>query len=311
MIEFNHKPIMLNECISGLNIKSNGTYLDCTVGGAGHSFEIAKNLVDGKLLCLDKDETALEVSKERLSCFKDKVLFYHTDFKNFYEAMKFYNIIAFDGILIDLGVSSYQIDTPSRGFSYIKEAKLDMRMDKSQELTAYDVVNNYSKQQLAKIFKEYGEEQFANNIAKNIEEERIISPIETTTELASIIEKSIPAKIRFKGGHPAKKVFQALRIEVNGELDKLYETITALARSLKSGGRMAVLTFHSLEDRIVKQAFNALNTDCICPPEIPICVCNHKKEVKLVNKKPIVASKEEQQENSRSHSAKLRIIEKV
>ena len=311
MVEFNHKSIMLSECISGLNIKPNGTYLDCTVGGAGHSFEIAKKLVDGKLLCLDKDETALEVSKERLGCFKDKVLFYHTDFKNFYEAMKFYNIDAFDGILIDLGVSSYQIDTPSRGFSYIKEAKLDMRMDKSQKLTAYDVVNNYSKQQLAKIFKEYGEEQFANNIAKNIEEARLISPIETTTELASIIEKSIPAKIRFKGGHPAKKVFQALRIEVNGELDKLYETITALARSLKSGGRMAVLTFHSLEDRIVKQAFNALNTDCICPPEIPICVCNHKKEIKIINKKPIVSSKEEQQENSRSHSAKLRIIEKV
>ncbi len=311
MIEFNHKPIMLKECIDGLNIKPDGTYLDCTVGGAGHSFCIAQKLgVGGKLVCLDKDDVALSVSKERLKQF-DNVQFYHTDFKDFENAKEKFGISKFDGILVDLGISSYQIDTAERGFSYLKDARLDMRMDRSQALSAYDIVNTWTKQDLAKIFREYGEEMFAHNIAKHIVEARETKPVETTLELAKIIEISIPAKIRFKGGHPAKKVFQALRIAVNKELDRLYETILDLARSLNPKGRMAVLSFHSLEDRIVKQAFNFLSSDCICSPQIPVCVCNHKKEIILVNKKPIIADKIEQDENPRSHSAKLRIVEKI
>lgn len=311
MTEFNHKPIMLTECTENLNIDPDGTYLDCTVGGAGHSTEIAKRLKNGTLLCLDKDEDALKTSKERLKQFGDKVKFYHTDFKNFEEAQKFYNIQKFDGILIDLGVSSYQIDTASRGFSYMHNGTLDMRMDKRQEFSAYDIVNNYTYEKLVQIFKEYGEEQFANNIAKHIVKDRELKPIQTTFQLNDIIEKSIPAKIRFKGGHPAKKVFQALRIEVNGELDDLFETVVSLARNLNSKGRLAVLTFHSLEDRIVKKAFNMLSSDCLCPPQIPICVCGHQKEIKLINKKPIMASIDEQLENSRSKSAKLRVAEKI
>jgi len=310
-MEFAHKPVMLSECIEGLKINPKGIYLDCTVGGAGHSTEIAKKLKTGTLLCLDKDEIALKVAKERLSEFGEKVKFFHCDFKDFEQAKQSYKIDAFDGILIDLGISSYQIDTPERGFSYMHEGALDMRMNQSQELTAYEIINQWSQAELVHIFKEYGEEQFANNIAKHLVNERAKQPIKTTFDLVKIIEQSIPAKIRFKGGHCAKKVFQALRIVVNGELDGLYETLLALARNLKPQGRLVVLTFHSLEDRIVKRAFTLLATDCLCPPKAPICTCGHHHEVIWVNKKPIVASEQEQTENSRSHSAKLRVVEKV
>jgi len=310
MIKFEHKPIMLDECINALNINPNGVYLDCTVGGAGHSQEIAKKLKNGTLLCLDKDEDAINVSKDRLKNFEN-VKFFHCDFKEFEKALQFYNIEKLDGILIDLGVSSYQIDTPERGFSYMHNSYLDMRMDKSQKKSAYDVVNFYSQKELATIFKEYGEEQFANNIAKHIVLNREQKPIKTTFELVEIIQKAIPAKIRYSGGHPAKKVFQALRIEVNDELLNLFETIQKLFSHLNTKGRFVVLTFHSLEDRIVKKAFNLFSTDCICPAEVPICNCGHKKEGILISKKPIIATEKEMQENPRSHSAKLRIIEKL
>ena len=309
-MDFKHYSVMKQECIDALNIKSDGIYLDCTVGGAGHSFEIAKKLKSGKLLCLDKDEVALNFSKEKLKDFKN-VLFYKCDFKDFKQAMENYNIEKFDGILIDLGVSSYQIDTAERGFSYMHNAPLDMRMNQEQTFSAYDIVNKWQEKDLAKIFFEYGEEKFSRQIASNIVKARKQKPIESTFELVEIIEKSIPAKFKFSGGHPAKRVFQALRIEVNSELEGLYECLIELARSLNVGGRMAVLSFHSLEDRIVKQAFALLSKDCICPPKIPICVCNHKAEIKLINKKPILATEQELSENSRSHSAKLRIIEKI
>lgn len=309
-MEFNHYSVMKQECIDGLNIKEDGIYLDCTVGGAGHSYEIAKKLKNGKLLCLDKDTIALNTSKERLQEFKN-VLFYHCDFKNFKEAMEFYNIEKFDGILIDLGVSSYQIDTAERGFSYMHNAPLDMRMNQEQLFSAYDLINKWSEADLSQIFYEYGEERFSRQIAKNIVLKRKEKPIETTFELVEIIEKSVPAKFRFSGGHPAKRVFQALRIEVNDELEGLYDCLVNLARSLNKGGRMAVLSFHSLEDRAVKQAFNMLSSDCLCDKKLPICVCNHKAEIKLINKKPIIATEEELKQNSRSHSAKLRVIEKI
>lgn len=309
MINFCHKPIMLSKVLDGLNIKKSGTYLDCTVGGAGHSIEIAKKLESGLLICLDKDQDALSVSTLRLKDFNAKL--FHCDFKDFESVLEKLKIEKLDGILVDLGVSSYQLDTKERGFSYNIDSRLDMRMDKSQPLSAYEVVNEYSKEDLIRIFKEYGEEQFANNIAKHIVQDREQKPIKTTFELVEIIKKAIPAKIRFKGSHPAKKVFQAIRIEVNKELDKLYDTILKLFCHLNSGGRLAILTFHSLEDRIVKKAFNFLSSDCVCPSSVPICVCGHKKEGILLPKKPIVADDEELKDNNRAHSAKLRIIEKI
>ena len=309
MINFCHKPIMLSKVLDGLNIKKSGTYLDCTVGGAGHSIEIAKKLESGLLICLDKDQDALSVSTERLKNFNVKL--FHCDFKDFESVLENLKIEKLDGILVDLGVSSYQLDTKERGFSYNIDSRLDMRMDKSQSLSAYEVVNEYSKEDLIRIFKQYGEELFANNIAKHIVLDRTKKPIETTFELVEIIKKAIPAKIRFKGSHPAKKVFQAIRIEVNKELDKLYDTILKLFAHLKPCGRLAILTFHSLEDRIVKKAFNFLSSDCVCPSSVPICVCGHKKEGVLPSKKPIVADEEELKDNNRAHSAKLRIIEKI
>ena len=311
-MEFKHFSVMLNECIEGLNIQPAGIYIDGTLGGAGHSFEIVKKLSNkGKLIAFDKDETALEFSKEKLCQSLDKVQFIHNDFKNFASELDKLGIEKVDGILLDLGVSSYQIDTAERGFSYIQDAPLDMRMDTSATLTAYEVVNKYTENELVDIFSKYGEEPYSKRIANSIVENRKISPINTTLELAKIIEKSVPAKDKHKNGHPAKRVFQALRIEVNGELDKLYDCILNMARRLNTNGRMCVLNFHSLEDRIVKDAFNLLNSDCICDKHLPICVCHHKKEVILVNKKPITSSEEELKINPRSHSAKLRIIQKV
>lgn len=312
-INFNHKPVMLNEVLSGLNIDPEGLYIDCTLGGGGHSEKILEKLSPkGQLIGLDKDSDAIQFTTDRLSAKFQNFSSYHIDFKDVKEVVDYlqiYNQIS--GVLIDLGVSSYQLDTADRGFSFRLDGPLDMRMDKEQELSAYMVVNTYSYEDLCKILFEYGEEEFARQIAKNIIKQREISPITTTKQLADIIEKSMPAKVVFKRGGAHKKTFQAIRIEVNGELDRLYETIEFLAQNLKKGGRMAVLTFHSLEDRIVKRAFKDLSTDCICPPKTPICICGHKAIAQLVNRKPIIASTQEQEQNSRSTCAKLRIIERI
>lgn len=312
-INFNHKPVMLNEVLSGLNIDPDGLYIDCTLGGGGHSEKILEKLSPkGRLIGLDKDSDAIQFTTDRLSAKFQNFSSYHIDFKDVKEVVDYlqiYNQIS--GVLIDLGVSSYQLDTADRGFSFRLDGPLDMRMNKEQELSAYTVVNTYSYEDLCKILFEYGEEEFARQIAKNIIKQREISPITTTKQLADIIEKSMPAKVVYKRGGAHKKAFQAIRIEVNGELDRLYETIEFLAQNLKKGGRMEVLTFHSLEDRIVKRTFKDLSTNCICPPKTPICICGHKAIAQLVNRKPIIASKQEQEQNSRSTCAKLRIIERI
>ena len=309
-INFNHIPIMLNDVLSGLNINPDGIYIDCTLGGGGHSSKILEKLSPrGLLIGLDKDQDALDYTNkkfERYTNFKS----FHTDFKQVNEVLDYLQIDSIDGALLDLGVSSYQIDTRERGFSFRFDATLDMRMDKSQKLTAYDVVNNYTLENLTKIFFEYGEEEYSRQIAKNIVKQRELSPIKTTKELAEIIENSMPKRVVYSRGGAEKKVFQAIRIEVNGELDGLYETILFLAKKLKSGGRIAVLTFHSLEDRIIKQAFKELTTGCKCPPKTPVCICGHKAIGKLINKKPIIATDEEIKVNPRSTSAKLRIFER-
>ena len=299
---------MLKEILSGLNIKPDGIYLDCTIGGAGHSKEILKHISNkGRLIGIDKDQDALDVCKERLKDYNNVTLV-KADFKDVQKVLDDLNIQGIDGVLIDLGVSSYQLDNPERGFSFRYDAKLDMRMDKSQKLSAYEVVNTYSKQHLTRILAEYGEEEYASSIANNIVNNR---PIETTKQLASIIEKSMPTKVVFKRNGAHKKTFQAIRIEVNGELDRLFETINYLISKLNKGGRIAILSFHSLEDRIVKNAYKINATGCLCPPKTPICICGHKQTLKLVNKKPVMASLQEQKENPRSTSAKLRIGEKI
>ncbi len=311
-MEFKHIPVMLYECIDGLNIKPDGVYVDCTLGGAGHSLEIAKRLSsNGTLICIDKDIEAINASKQRLQGQKPNIIFVNDDFKNFQNIISQCGYENVDGVLIDLGVSSYQIDNGERGFSYRFDAPLDMRMNKSQSLSADTVVNEYSYEQIVKILFEYGEESFAKSIARNIVKERENKRIETTLQLVKIIEKSVPAKVLHKGGSVAKKTFQAIRIEVNGELEDLDRVLNQMVNSLNINGRLVVLTFHSLEDRIVKNVFKDNATGCICPKELPICVCHHKEAIKLVNKKPIIATAEELKNNSRSTSAKLRIAEKV
>lgn len=304
-MEFNHVSVLLNEVIGTLDIKEGGVYLDCTMGGAGHSFEIAKKMKSGKLICVDKDDDALKAGKEKLKQF-DFVKFIKSDFKDLETKILFEE---FDGILIDLGVSSHQIDTAERGFSFLRNSKLDMRMDRTQKLSAFEVVNGYDKQKLEKILFEYGEEKFAKQIVSKIIEKRKTKPIETTFELRDIIESAIPAKYKFSGG--CQKTFQAIRIEVNGELDKLYETILFFISKLKKGGRIAIISFHSLEDRIVKNAYNFCLKECLCPPKTPICICGHKKTLCLVSKKPIEASSQELEANPRSRSAKLRVGQKI
>ncbi len=310
-MEFKHTPIMLFECLDGLDIKPNGIYFDGTLGGAGHSSEILKRLKTGKLIATDKDEEALAVATERLSKISKNFVAVKSDFKQFDKVLDDLGVEKIDGVLLDLGVSSYQLDNAQRGFSYIADAKLDMRMDKSSALTAEDVVNNYSAEALTKIFYEYGEETFTKEIVKNILKFRETERITTTKQLADIIKMSVPKKVQIAKGNPCKKVFQAIRIEVNGELANLYDTICKMIDRLKVGGRIAIITFHSLEDRIVKDAFKFCATDCICPKNIPVCVCLHKAKVKLITKKPILPSDKEQKENSRSTSAKLRIAEKI
>ena len=309
-MEFKHKSVLLQECIEGLNIKENGIYVDGTLGGAGHSSEILKKLSSkGKLIGIDRDEEALKAAKERLKEYEN-VVYLHGNHDDIKELLKSIQIDKVDGILLDLGVSSYQLDERARGFSYMGEATLDMRMDKTQELTAKDVVNNYTEEKLSRGIEEYGEERFAKNIARNIVKERQNSPIETTMQLVDIIRRSIPIS-KQKDGHPAKRTFQAIRIEVNNEIEPLKETIRNCIECLKPEGRLCVITFHSLEDRAVKQAYSDAEGKCTCPKDLPYCVCGYHSEGKIINKKPIVASKEEQEENSRSKSAKLRIFEKA
>lgn len=309
-MEFKHIPVLLNECIEGLAIKPNGIYVDCTLGGAGHSSKIVEKLDSGKLIAIDKDEDALKAAKERLKEYSDKVIYIHDDFKNAIANLDKLGIDKIDGVLIDLGVSSYQLDNAERGFSYNQDARLDMRMNREQSLSAYEVVNTYSEKELADIMWIYGEEKLSRKIAYNIVKKREKSPIETTMQLAEIVLESYPAKLRWKGGNPCKRTFQAIRIEVNGELRGLKEAIEDLALRLNVDGRMCVITFHSLEDRIVKQTFINLEKDCICPPNQPICTCNKRSEVKILTKHPLVATEEELEINTRSQSAKLRIIQR-
>ncbi len=310
-MEFKHKPVLLKETIDGLNIKEDGIYVDGTLGGAGHSIEILKNLDSSKgiLIGIDRDEEALNAAKQNLSKYSN-VIYIHNNHDNIQEILKELNIEKVDGILLDLGVSSYQLDERNRGFSYLGSNDLDMRMDKTQRLTAQEVINNYSEEHLANIIYEYGEEKFSRQIAKNICIQRAKNKIEKTDELVKIIENSIP-KFNPKEGHPAKRTFQAIRIEVNNEIKPLEDTILKSIDALKSGGRLCVITFHSLEDRAVKNAMNRAKGVCTCPKDIPYCVCGAKVLGKVITKKPIIASDEEQKENTRSKSAKLRIFEKI
>lgn len=309
-MKFEHKPVLLNEVITGLNIKPSGVYVDCTVGGGGHSFEIIKRAKKGHLYAFDRDEEAINASKERLKQF-DNVTFIHDNYKNAKEDLDNLGVAGVDGVLVDLGVSSPQLDHGERGFSFLHEGRLDMRMDRRQKLSAYEVVNTYPREKLVDILYKYGEESNAKNIVQKIIEAREKSPIETTMELKNIVESAFPKKVIYGKGGVSKQTFQAIRIEVNGELEGLEQALSDLAGKLSSGGRMAVISFHSLEDRIVKNLFKNLSTDCICPPKTPVCICGHKASVKLINKKPITASKEELEFNPRSSSAKLRIIEKL
>lgn len=311
-MEFSHKPVMLAECIEALDIKPNGIYLDGTMGGGGHSREIAKRLTaGGRLIAVDRDADAHEAARERLREYIDRVTFIRDDFKNACADLDELGIGGLDGVILDLGVSSWQLDSAERGFSYMKDAPLDMRMDRSAGESAYEVVNGYTESELVRILREYGEEKLAGRIAARIVREREKAPIRTTLQLAELVAGCYPAATRHKFGNPAKRTFQAIRIEVNGELEGLSEAVTALARRLVSGGRMAVIAFHSLEDRIVKNAFRQMSLSCTCPPDFPVCVCGKVKEVELVNSKPITASAAELRENPRAESAKLRIIRRT
>lgn len=308
-MEFNHISVLLDECIQGLNIKSKGIYIDGTAGGAGHSTEIAKKLSQsGKLFAIDKDPNAILVAKERLLPYKMATVI-QNDFSNIEDIAKEQQITQVDGILLDLGVSSHQLDEAQRGFSYHNDAPLDMRMSQDG-LSAADLINTYSQQDLTRIFREFGEEKFASRIAYTIVKDREIKKIETTLEFVEIIKKAIPAAARREGGHPAKRVFQAIRIAVNGELDSLSKCLDTAFNLLASGGRFAIITFHSLEDRMVKQKFASYTQGCTCPSEFPICICHKQPKGKLICRKPIVATQKELEENKRSRSAKLRIIEK-
>ncbi len=306
---FNHIPVLLNEVIEGLNIKKNGIYVDGTLGGAGHSLEICKKLSpQGRLIGIDRDVEALACAKEKLKQY-DNVKFVNDNHQNIKQILSDLEINGVDGILLDLGVSSYQIDEISRGFSYMNDAPLDMRMDKSQTLTAEEVINTYKEEDLAKIIYEYGEEKFSRKIARRICELREIEKIDTTAKLAAIVEECVPY---IKGqGHPAKRTFQAIRIEVNNEIEPLYGAVTDCIDALNPGGRLCIITFHSLEDRCVKNAYTDALGKCTCPKDLPYCICKKIVKGKIVNKKPILPTDKEQELNSRSRSAKLRIFEKI
>ena len=309
-MEFKHVPVLLNECIENLQIKPDGIYVDGTLGGAGHSFYIAQKLsTNGKLIGIDRDKDALKAASQKLKEFKN-VEYVNDNHDNIKNILLSLGIEKVDGILLDLGVSSYQLDEASRGFSYMQDAKLDMRMDKNQSLTAEYVVNNYSEEKLADIIYKYGEEKFSRRIAKNICEYGKNEKIDTTGKLVDIILKSVPRTSK-ENGHPAKRTFQAIRIEVNNEIEPLYNTIVDSIDCLKSKGRLCVITFHSLEDRAVKLAFNDSVGKCTCPPDLPYCICGKKEKGKIITKKPIIPTDKEMEENARSKSAKLRVFEKI
>ena len=309
-MEFKHIPIMLNEVLEGLNIKPDGIYVDGTLGGAGHSSEIIKRLSDkGRLIGIDQDMDAIKASSERLQSYENAIII-HSNYVNMRNVLLERDIKKVDGILLDLGVSSYQFDNTERGFSYREDAPLDMRMDRDQSYTAQDIVNDYSESELRRIISDYGEEKFAGRIASNIVRSREVKRIETTFELNDIIKDSIPAAARRHGGNPSKKTYQALRIELNKELMVLEDSLEEMIEMLNQGGRLCIITFHSLEDRIVKSAFRTAENPCICPPEFPVCTCGRVSKGRVVNRKPITASEDELTENPRSSSAKLRIFEK-
>ena len=312
MAIFSHIPVMLEECMEGLDVHDGGIYFDGTIGGGNHSYEILKrSSPSGRLIATDLDDEAIAAATQKLSPFKGRFEIYKSNYKNYGQVFEQAGVDLLDGILLDFGVSSHQLDTEDRGFAYMKkDAPLDMRMDRSNPLTAEIILNTYPQQEIARILKVYGEERFSSQIAANVVERRSKNPIKTCGEFVEIIESSIPKKYQ-QNGPAARKSFQAVRIAVNGELDGLYECVTGLTRRLKSGGRIAILTFHSLEDRIVKQAFNQLEADCVCPKTLPVCVCGKKKEIEILTKKPVTATLKEMAINSRSKSAKLRIAQKI
>ena len=307
-MDFSHIPVLLPECLEGLNLRREGLYLDGTAGGGGHSYEIAKRLTTGRLIALDKDPDAVRAAGERLSGLPAQVI--ESDYADIPQVLDKLGIDKVDGILLDLGVSSYQLDTPERGFSYRLDAPLDMRMSQKGP-SAYDLVNSWDVSSMARILREFGEERYALPIAKKICRVREQKPVETTGELVELVKAAIPPGARYEGGHPAKRTFQAIRIAVNSELENLSRCLDEAFQRLAPGGRFVIITFHSLEDRMVKQKFAAYCKGCVCPPDFPVCVCGHTPEGRLVNKKPIEPDEEERQQNSRSHSAKLRILEKL
>ncbi|MBP1754353.1 MAG: rsmH2 [Firmicutes bacterium] len=308
---FEHKSVLLQETIENLNIKPNGIYVDGTLGGGGHSIEIAKQLTTGRLVGIDQDEAAIMAAKERLSGVQDRVTIVRSNYSAIKQVLQGLEITKVDGILLDLGVSSYQLDTPERGFSYKEDAPLDMRMDTRNDKTAKDIVNGYSEMQLYHIIRDYGEDNFAKNIAKHIVRMREEKPLETTFELIEAIKAAIPMKLRVTTGHPAKRTFQAIRIELNHELDVLKDTLQDMIDLLTPEGRLCIITFHSLEDRIVKSCFRVNENPCTCPPSFPVCVCGKVSSGKVITRKPILPSEEELEQNKRSKSAKLRVFEKA
>ena len=310
-INFKHKSVLLDECIENLKIKPNGIYVDGTLGGAGHSYHICERLgVGGRLIGIDQDGDAIQAATKRLEPFQDKVTIVRSNYCNMKQVLHDLGIHKVDGILLDLGVSSYQLDTVERGFSYRENAPLDMRMDTRNDLTAKDIVNGYSEQELYRIIRDYGEDKFAKNIAKHIVQARQIKPIETTDELTEAIKAAIPMKIRMNTGHPSKKTFQAIRIELNKELDVLKNTLGDMIDVLEEDGRLCIITFHSLEDRIVKTYFRDQENPCTCPPNFPVCVCGKKSQGKVITRKPIIPTDEEIEVNKRAKSSKLRVFEK-
>ena len=310
-MEFHHISVLLNECIDNLNIRPDGIYVDGTMGGGGHSLEIAKRLTTGRLICIDQDPNAHEAAGKRLAEYKDRITFVRDNFGNIADILDSLGIEKIDGMLLDIGVSSHQLDEAERGFSYQQDAPLDMRMNPDRPFSAYDVVNGYDEDELDRVIFTYGEERWARRIAQFIVKERENKPIETTGELVDIIKKAVPKGARKDGPHPAKRTFQAIRIEVNGELEVLQRAIDDVAARLAVGGRLCIITFHSLEDRIVKEAFRKQEKPCICPPQLPVCVCGKKPLGRVITRKPILPSKEELEENPRSRSAKLRVLEGV
>ena len=309
-MEFEHRSVLLEETVNGLNVKPDGIYVDGTLGGGGHAYEICRRLgPKGSIVGIDQDAAAIEAASARLKDFGEKVTIVRSNYCDMKSKLHELGIDKVDGIVLDLGVSSYQLDTAERGFSYREDAPLDMRMDTRQKMTARDIVNDYTEADLYRVIRDYGEDKFAKNIAKHIVQARAVKPVETTAELSEIIRASIPMKFQKKSGHPAKRTFQAIRIELNRELDVLRDSLDDMIDLLNPGGRLCIITFHSLEDRIVKSAFRKNENPCTCPPDFPVCVCGKKSKGSIITKKPILPSEEELEYNSRSKSAKLRIFE--